>query len=67
MGELDAIPDATPALRMTVNELAAIYLGGVSVATLVAAGRITELHSGSASAADALLRVDRAPWLSVWY
>lgn len=67
VGKLDAIPDAAPALRMTANELAAIYLGGVSVATLVAAGRITELQPGSASAADALLRVDRAPWLSVWY
>ena len=67
VSKLDEIPDDTPALSMTANELAAIYLGGVSVATLVAAGRITELRPGSASAADALLRVDRAPWLSVWY
>lgn len=65
--KVTAVPDATPALRMTANELAAIYLGGVSVTTLVAAGRITELRPGSAAAADALLRVDRAPWLSVWY
>ncbi len=65
--ELDTVPDGVPALSMSANELAAIYLGGVSVATLVAAGRITELTPGSAAAADALLRVDRAPWLSVWY
>jgi len=65
--KLDKVPDDVPALSMTANELAAIYLGGVSVATLVAAGRITELRPGSASASDALLRVDRAPWLSVWY
>ncbi|MES1170124.1 MAG: sterol carrier protein domain-containing protein, partial [Leifsonia sp.] len=65
--KLDTVPDATSALSMTANELAAIYLGGVSVATLVDAGRITELRPGSAAAADALLRVERAPWLSVWY
>ena len=65
--KLDKVPDDVPALSMTANELAAIYLGGVSVATLVAAERITELRPGSAAAADALLRVDRAPWLSVWY
>lgn len=64
---LDTVPDGVAALSMTANELAAIYLGGVSATTLVAAGRITELRPGSAAAADALLRVDRAPWLSVWY
>ena len=65
--QLDAIPDAVPALRMTVNELSALYLGGVSAVTLTAAGRIAELTPGAAAAADALLRVERAPWLSVWY
>ena len=65
--KLETIPDAVAALRMTVNELGALYLGGVTADTLVAAGRITELTPGAAAAADALLRVDRAPWLSVWY
>jgi predicted acetyltransferase len=65
--KLTKIPDAAPALKLTVNELSAIYLGGVSATTLVAAGRITELTPGAAAAADALLRVERAPWLSVWY
>jgi predicted acetyltransferase len=65
--KIDTVPDAVPALRMTVNELSALYLGGVSAATLTAAGRITELTPGAAAAADALLRVERAPWLSVWY
>jgi predicted acetyltransferase len=65
--QLDKTPDAAAALKLTANELAAICLGGVSVATLVAAGRITELRPGSAAAADPLLRVERAPFLSVWY
>ncbi|MEO6115863.1 MAG: sterol carrier protein domain-containing protein, partial [Pseudolysinimonas sp.] len=65
--KLTAVPDATPALKLTVNELSALYLGGVSAVTLLAAGRIAELTPGAAAAADALLRVERAPWLSVWY
>jgi predicted acetyltransferase len=65
--KIDKIPDDVPALRMTVNELSALYLGGVSATTLVGAARITELTPGAAAAADALLRVERAPWLSVWY
>ncbi|MEO7022647.1 MAG: GNAT family N-acetyltransferase, partial [Leifsonia sp.] len=65
--KLTAIPDDAPALRLTVNELSALYLGGVSAVTLVASGRITELTPGAAVAADALLRGERAPWLSVWY
>jgi hypothetical protein len=52
---------------LSVNELSAIYLGGVTAATLVDAGRVSELHPGSAAVVDALLRVERAPWLSVWY
>ncbi|HEU0205792.1 MAG TPA: GNAT family N-acetyltransferase [Pseudolysinimonas sp.] len=65
--KLDEVPDGVAALSMSANELSAIYLGGVSVATLVAAERIAELRPGSAAAADTLLHVDRAPWLSVWF
>ena len=65
--KISADDRTSPELKLTANELAAIYLGGVSVTTLVGAGRITEVRPGSAAAADALLRVDRAPWLSVWY
>ena len=64
---LDSVPIGTPAVALTAAELAAISLGGVSVATLVAAGRITELSPGAAVAADGMLRTARAPWLSVWY
>lgn len=67
VSKLDKVPDDVPVLSMSANELAAIYLGGVTATTLVGAARITELSPGSAAAADAMLRVDRAPWLSVWY
>lgn len=59
--------DAPADLSLGVNELSALYLGGVLATTLVAAGRIDELHEGSAAALDASFRADRAPWLSVWF
>jgi predicted acetyltransferase len=63
----DAVPDRVPLLRMSVNELSSLALGGVAATTLVDAGRVTERAPGDAAAADRLLRSDRAPWLSVWY
>jgi predicted acetyltransferase len=60
-------PRGSAALALTVNELSAIYLGGVPVATLVAAGRIKELRSGSAAVVDGAFRSARTPSLSHWY
>lgn len=59
--------DAAASLALTVNELGALYLGGVSATTLVAAGRITELLPGAAAALDTAFRSPRVPWLSVWF
>ncbi len=59
--------DAAASLALTVNELSALYLGGVSATTLVAAGRITELLPGAAAALDTAFRSPRVPWLSVWF
>lgn len=60
-------PDGAAALSMTVNELSALYLGGVPATTLVAAGRMTELSPGAAQPFDTVFRSPRAPWLSVWF
>ncbi|MFC0681819.1 GNAT family N-acetyltransferase [Lysobacter korlensis] len=60
-------PRGSAALALTVNELSAIYLGGVPVATLVGAGRIKELRSGSAAVVDGAFRSPRTPSLSSWY
>jgi predicted acetyltransferase len=54
-------------LSMSIAELGAIYLGGVSPTTLVRAGRIAELEPGSAAAADAVFRSGVTPWLSIWF
>jgi predicted acetyltransferase len=62
-----AAPDDAAALSLTVNELAALYLGGTSARSLVRSGRITELRPGSADAVDSSFRSPVTPWLSVWF
>lgn len=54
-------------LQLTVNELAAVYLGATSFDTLVRAGRVTEKTPGAAVAADAAFRSAVTPWLSIWF
>lgn len=54
--------DDEPDLRLDVNALGSTYLGGIGFGELLRAGRIQELQEGSAARADALFRVDRAPW-----
>ena len=67
-GTMTVVPTDAPAdLSLTVNELSALYLGGVEATTLVAAGRIAELTPGSAAALDSSFRSPRTPWLSVWF
>jgi predicted acetyltransferase len=51
-----------PDLELSAADLGSAYLGGVSVAALVAAGRVREARPGGAERADALLRVGLAPW-----
>jgi predicted acetyltransferase len=68
--ELDVGPDGARCrptskaadLTATAADLAAVYLGGVSVATLARAGRILEQAAGAGARADELFRWSRAPW-----
>ncbi|MES2092595.1 MAG: GNAT family N-acetyltransferase [Actinomycetota bacterium] len=60
-------PDAAAAVALTVEDLGALYLGGVSPLTLVRAGRITELRPDSAAALEASFRSPVTPWLSIWF
>ena len=64
---VDEAPAGVPLLSLGVPELSSLYLGGVSAATLAAAGRVHERTPGDAVAADALLRSPVPPHLSVWY
>lgn len=62
-----AAPEGAAAVSLTVNELGALYLGGVSAVTLAAAGRITQTRPDSAKAVDRLFLSSVAPWLSIWF
>jgi len=61
------VPDTAAHIALSVNDLGALYLGGVSAVTLTAAGRVTEVRAGSASAVDASFRSPVTPWLSLWF
>ena len=60
-------PDTAAAIALTVDDLGALYLGGVSALTLARAGRITELRPGSAASVEASFRSAVTPWLSIWF
>ena len=53
-----------PSLRLGVAELAACYLGGTSVSSLVVAGSVLESRPGAALVADALFASWPAPYCS---
>ena len=60
---LDGSKTTAPAdLRLDVDALGAVYLGGFTVGQLARAGRVDELTPGAVDRADALFRTGRAPW-----
>lgn len=52
-----------PDLALSVRELGAAYLGGVSLSSLAAAGRVRELRQGALAEASVAFASDVAPWL----
>jgi predicted acetyltransferase len=54
--------EAAPELRLPVQSLGSVYLGGFRFVDLARAGRIEELSDGAIDRADALFRSDRYPW-----
>jgi predicted acetyltransferase len=60
-------PEGAADVSLTVNELGALYLGGVSAVILTKAGRITENSEGSAAVLDSLFESPVSPWLSIWF
>jgi predicted acetyltransferase len=51
-----------PDMELSVSDLAATYLGGVSFTTLLAARRVEETTSGALARADRMFAGDRMPW-----
>ncbi|MFJ4907455.1 GNAT family N-acetyltransferase [Streptomyces sp. NPDC093249] len=52
-----------PDLTLSVRELGAAYLGGVSLVSLAAAGRVRELREGALTEASVAFGSPVAPWL----
>lgn len=67
VAKTDEIPDDAAAAALGINELGALYLGGVSARTLTAAGRVTELTPGAADALDSTFRSPATAWQSFWF
>ncbi|MEU3247574.1 MULTISPECIES: GNAT family N-acetyltransferase [unclassified Streptomyces] len=58
------VPTREPAdLALSVRELGAAYLGGVSLVSLAAAGRVRELRQGALAEASVAFSSAVAPWL----
>jgi predicted acetyltransferase len=53
---------AGPDLRLPVEALGCVYLGGFTFSDLLRAGRVEEVRDGAVARADALFRTDRKPW-----
>lgn len=54
-------PSAEPDLELSITDLGAVYLGGVSLTSLAAAGRVRELRLGTLLPTDLAFRWHRAP------
>ncbi len=51
-----------PNLRLDIEDLGALYLGGTTFAELQRAGRVEEVTEGAVARADAVFATERAPW-----
>ncbi len=54
-------------IRLGVQELGAIYLGGARPSVLARAGRVAELSPRSIELADRMFQAQRTPQLSIWF
>jgi predicted acetyltransferase len=59
--------DAEPDLTLGAPDLGAIYLGGVRVSTLAAAGRVREHTNGAVGRADAFFAEHPSPWCTTHF
>ena len=59
--------ETQPDLTMSINDLSALYLGGVSAIALQTAGRIREHTPGATAQLEAAFHSPVTPWLSTWF
>lgn len=69
-GTVEAVNELTgdvPALRLRVDALASLLLGGVAPTALRASGALSELSGGAIALAGRMLRVSPEPAPGIWY
>jgi predicted acetyltransferase len=59
--------DGEPDIALGIADLGAVYLGGVQLSTLAAAGRVAELNPGALATADALFSSTPQPWCTTGF
>jgi predicted acetyltransferase len=59
--------DRAADLALSAADLGAIYLGGVSVSTLAAAGRVRELSTGAVARGDRAFLTHPSPWCTTHF
>jgi predicted acetyltransferase len=59
--------DESPGLTVPVDALSATYLGGVSLRTLAAAGRLDVHDDRALATADVMFRGAVTPWCTTWF
>jgi predicted acetyltransferase len=66
-GATCARTDRAADLRLGADDLGALYLGGVPVSTLAAAGRVHELSSGAVARGDRFFLTLPSPWCTTHF
>ena len=62
-GGATCAPASAPAdLALTSTDLGTAYLGGITLSSLAASGRVRELRAGALAASQRAFATDRAPW-----
>ena len=59
--------DRSADLRLSAPDLGALYLGGVPVSTLAAAGRVHELTTGAIARGDRFFLTHPSPWCTTHF
>lgn len=67
VSRVEELPKDAAALALSVNDLSSLYLGGVTVSSLVASGRVRELTNGAGAVVERTIRSAVTPWLSIWF
>ncbi|CAN5354280.1 GNAT family N-acetyltransferase [soil metagenome] len=64
---VDSAEGSAPDLRMDVRALGSLYMGGIGLRRLIAAGRVEVRNPTVVSAVEAAFATDEAPWVpEVW-